>query len=109
MGFYTSGEPVGQRAFTRPGACCRPVTNACALAEAAIVAENAGAPIKGNPAIRAESTSPKAILVVLSGSTAVTMGSMLRVVLVVAKLSALYQSLKNALMSMLVRAVLILF
>lgn len=59
--------------------------------------------------MRAERTSPKAILVDLSGSTAFTMGIMLRVVLVVVKLSALYQSLKNALMSMLVRAILIYF
>ena len=98
----TSGELVGQRAFTNPGACWRPVTSACALVEAVIVAAKAGAPMKGNPAIRAERISPNAMLVDLTGSTAVTIGIMLRVVLVVANCSALYQSLKNALMSVVV-------
>ena len=98
----TSAEPVGQRAFTSPGACWRPVTSACALAEAAIVVVKAGAPMKANPATRAERTSPNAMLVDLTGFTAVTIGVMLRVVLVVANCSALYQSLKNALTSVVV-------
>ena len=97
--WFTSAEPVGQRAFTSPGACWRPVTSAWALAEAARVAVKAGAPMKASPATRAERTSPNARLVDLSGSTAVTIGVMLREVLVVANWSALYQSLKNALTS----------
>ena len=95
----TSAEPVGQRAFTNPGACWRPVTSACALAEAAIVAVKAGAPMKASPATRAERISPNAMVVDFTGSTAVTIGVMLREVLVVANWSALYQSLKNALTS----------
>ena len=95
----TSAELVGQRAFTSPGACWRPVTSACALAEAARVAVKAGAPMKARPATRAERTSPNAMLVDLTVFTAVMIGVMLREVLVVANWSALYQSLKNALTS----------
>ena len=98
----TSAEPEGQRAFTNPGACWRPVTSAWALAEAAIVAVKAGAPMKANPATRAERTSPNAMVVDLTGFTAVTIGVMLREVLVVANWIALYQSLKNALTSVIV-------
>ena len=47
----------------------------------------------------AERTSPKAIVIEGDGSTAVTMGSMVKLVWVVANCKAKYQSVKNALMS----------
>ena len=63
------------------------------------VAAPMGAPMKGSPAIRAESISVNSIDIDFGGSTAVTMGSMVKLACVVAYCKAVYQSLKKALMS----------
>ena len=67
--------------------------------DASIAVANNGDPMKGSPAMRAERTSLKGRGMEETGSTAVTIGSIVNAVCVVAYCKDVYQSLKNALIS----------
>lgn len=76
-----------------------PVTNAWAALLVSMTVCPIGAPMNGRPAIRAERMSVILTERDFAGSTVVMMGSMVRLVCVVAYWRAVYQLLKNALIS----------